>query len=179
MASRRSSEKSYKRNFIFTCFHLVFWNNSSGTGHDTTAPHVQVQFHPINRTRCQAVSGFAMSSTKRGWDWCPLIFLHCFEEREQIRITSHCVLDCKPVAHINQSPFINQYAPFIDNGKKVSPFDSKSYHSKPNPVRQSRSSGRYLWIPCNRNRGLCLQNGKTRGLGGSWVEDFFSRGILI
>lgn len=166
MAPRRSSsERSSKRNFIFACFHVVFWNNSSGTGRDTTAPCVQVQFHPINSTRCQAVSGFAMSSTKTGWDWCPLIFLHCFEEREQIRITSHRVLDCKPVAHINQSHCM---LPSLTMARKSAPLTAKIVTVNPAQSDRAEVVEDICWDPVTGAQGCGCRMGRQEdweGLG--------------
>lgn len=170
MISRRSSEKSSKRNFPFAWFHLVFRKNASGTGCDTTAPHVQVQFQPINRTRCQAVGGLAMPSTKRGWDWCPLIFFHCFEDREQIKVTSHCILDCNPVAHLNQSHWI---LPSLTIAKKSDPVTAKIITT--NPTQSDRAEVMEdICEETNRSRGLWLQNGKTGAWWGELGRAFFS-----
>lgn len=167
MASRRSREKSSKRNFPFACFHLVFWKNASGTGCDTTAPHVQEQFQPINRTRCQSVSGLAMSSTKRGWDWCPLIFLHCFEDKKQIRVKSHCILDYKPVAHLNQSHCI---LPSLTMARKSDPVIAKIITANPTQSDRAEVVEDICEDLVTGAGGCGCRMGRL--VGGSWVEDF-------
>lgn len=145
MASRRSSEKSSKRNFSFARFHLLFWNNATGTGRDRTTPRVQVPFHPINRTRCQGCNGHSCQwlsyvQHEEGLRLVsPDIFTLLWREggdEDNIILRTWLQTSCPHKS-------VSLYTPFIDNGKKVSPFDSKNYHSKPNPARQSRSSGRY------------------------------------
>jgi len=93
---------------------------------DMSTPHIPVQFHPVSRMGCQGcVPGLSMRSLRRGWGfWWPLIFLDGFEEKEQMRLMSHCILDCKPALHINQSHCI---FPSLTMAKKSSA-------SIPNPM---------------------------------------------
>lgn len=86
-----------------------------------------------------------------------------------MRITSYCVLDCKPLAHINQSHCI---LPSLTMERKSAPLIAKIITANPTQPDRAEVVEDINEDTVTGAGGCGCRLKRVEGRGGSWVEDF-------
>lgn len=88
-----------------------------------------------------------------------------------MRITSHCLLDCKPVAHINQSHCI---LPSLTMARRSAPLTAKIITANSTQPTRAEVVEDICEDTVTGAGGCGRRLERVEGGGGSWVEDFSS-----